>query len=35
MTAELRSTGDPRVLGDGDKLKEYPYLGKTSGFPQY
>ena len=29
MMAELRATGDPRVLGCGDQLKEYPYLGRA------
>jgi len=27
LTAELKATGDPRVLGKGDVFDEYPYYG--------
>ena len=29
LTSELRATGDPRVLGQGDLFDEYPYRGRT------
>jgi arylsulfatase A-like enzyme len=28
LTAGLRATGDPRVIGGGEKFDEYPYYGK-------
>jgi len=30
LIAELRATGDPRVLGQGDLFDKYPYRGRTS-----
>jgi hypothetical protein len=27
LTAELRESNDPRVIGDGDRFDQYPYYG--------
>ena len=33
LTAELRRTGDPRVVGGGEKFDRYPYLGGAPKVP--
>jgi hypothetical protein len=33
LTEQLRATGDPRVVGGGDKFDQYPYLGGAPTYP--
>ena len=33
LTAELRKTKDPRIIGGGEKFDKYPYLGGAPKFP--
>ena len=35
LTAELRATGDPRIIGGGEKFDEYPYLGGGPKHPSW
>lgn len=35
LTADLEATGDPRVVGGGDKFDDYPYLGGAPKFPGF
>lgn len=30
LIAELKATGDPRILGEGDRFDEYEYVGKAN-----
>jgi N-sulfoglucosamine sulfohydrolase len=34
LTAQLKATGDPRVIGGGEKFDEFPYLGGAPKFPK-
>jgi N-sulfoglucosamine sulfohydrolase len=33
LTEQLKATGDPRVVGGGDKFDQYPYLGGAPKYP--
>jgi len=33
LTAQLKASGDPRVLGGGEKFDRYPYLGGAPKYP--
>jgi arylsulfatase A-like enzyme len=33
LTNHLRATGDPRIVGGGDKFDQYPYLGGAPKYP--
>jgi arylsulfatase A-like enzyme len=33
LTGRLRATGDPRIVGGGEKFDQYPYLGGTPKYP--
>jgi arylsulfatase A-like enzyme len=33
LTDQLRATGDPRIVGGGDKFDQYPYLGGAPKYP--
>ena len=35
LTAALKSTGDPRVVGDGEAFDRYPYTGGTPRHPSW
>lgn len=35
LTAELKATGDPRVVGGADRLEVYPYYGESPMKPGY
>ncbi len=34
LTDQLRATGDPRIIGGGEKFDEYPYLGGVPKYPK-
>jgi len=35
LTEQLRATGDPRVVGDGDQFDRHPYLGGVPRHPDW